>query len=1708
MYKFYPEGFAESGANALRQAIIDINADYAVSTQGQIDALPNSMPVEGAKFAQCLGASGDYYSTPDSAAVSVTGDIDIRCKVSAHDWTPASSQAFVSKRSAGTGWMFYLNGGSDGKLVFVEGSNFDISTVAPSFTDGADYWVRVTRETDGTTTFYTSSNGATWTQLGDSVAGTAGALADTAHALEIGNDAGATLAGRVYRAQVLNGIDGTVVADFNPNDYREGSTLLSSATGELWTIQGNNYIVEPRTPTGTNRLRQDALAQFNASTDYYETPDNSQLGITGDIDIRSRIKWDDYTPASLNYILSKLANSGQYCFDHAINTTGFPQFRWSSNGTTTNSANATAAPPFSDGQIGWLRVTMDVDNGGGDSIVTFYTSEENVSASGAVTNWTQLGNTVAFGSTTSIFDGTDPLQISRSTFGMVGGLLRCEIYDGIDGTLVADFDPSQADGNDFTANTGEVWTANGQAYIEGENPLQVYADLPGANGDYFSTPDSVASSITGDMDIQCRAKSDDWSNGNQMFATKFLVAGDQRSFLFYIDTNGDLNFGIYTSGTATPTHLYTSSVAVDFANSQIGWVRVTFDADNGSSDSDVTFYVSFDNTNNPEEVVWVQLGAVQNSGSTESIYDSSTSLEIGSNNGGTGSIFNGGIYRVIIKNGIDGETVVDFDPEDRVLGSTFYSGTTGEEWTANGNAAIHDFNLNTIVGTAANLRVHPSGSMRVFGASGNYAQTPDSDSLSITGDIDLRVKVAMDDWTPGVNEPLIAKWVATGSNRSYQVMIETTGAIRFLTNSTGGGAGTTAHTSTVSTGFVDGSTHWIRATLDVDNGSGDSDATFYTSEDGETWVQLGDVVNSGGTLSIHDGTAAVQIGETASSLNCSLFRAQIYDGIDGTLVLDFDPTKHTDPDATVFNSHAYLDLPGASGDYASTPGSESFNSLGDFDIRGINVALDDWSPATYNVLLGKWAGSGNRSFVFYAARSGSSTPVLIVTNDGINGIVYEATQALSISDGEKISIRVTLDVDNGSSDSDCTFYYSTDEGTTWIQLGDVVNSGSTISIPDSAITAEIGSYNSGASEWLNGQVERVEFYRGINGTLVADFNPDNYDGTDVHGVKRLDLPGASGDYASSPDSVATSITGDIDIRVKAALTDWTPAAVNVLCAKFLTTGNQRSYILQVQTDGTLLFTNSANGSTAADNISTVATGFENGSVNWVRATLDVDNGSSENVVTFYTSLDGVTWTQLGDAVTNSGTTSIFDSTAVLEIGSRNTGTSFNATGTIYEAYIYNGIDGDLVSKYIATDQEDGATTVNGVMMGDCPGATGDYFSTPDSAVTSITGDLDIRAQIASPDWTPAGSNQSIVGKWNSTGNQRGYLFQLLATSGLLRFLSSSAGTGNTVDVVSTVAPTISDGGKLWVRVTFDVDNDASGNTVTFYTSADGVTWEQLGDPVVTASTTSIFDNTAPLEVGAHGAGASPFTGAVYRAQVYDGIDGNLVADFNPALWSSGTLTAATGEVWTANGNAAFTGQWTKQGNATFEEVYSLNGNAAVVGRFTLNGDTFIQNTGHQVAHSIGSVGIETSVGQTLINPFTSFTLARWDGTPSANAYAHDSKSEAAERYILGTQNSADDDFFLAQGGTNLSISSSFDNLPHLFTGQAFGNSNTKLTASGIRTETGDAGSQDWDFATLFADRSGTSTMQGYIGRMTVFDESLETFEINRIQAVLQNSFGI
>ena len=208
------------------------------------------------------------------------------------------------------------------------------------------------------------------------------------------------------------------------------------------------------------------------------------------------------------------------------------------------------------------------------------------------------------------------------------------------------------------------------------------------------------------------------------------------------------------------------------------------------------------------------------------------------------------------------------------------------------------------------------------------------------------------------------------------------------------------------------------------------------------------------------------------------------------------------------------------------------------------------------------------------------------------------------------------------------------------------------------------------------------------------------------------------------------------------------------------------------------------------------------------------------------------------------------------------------------------------------------------------GSTG--ASTPDAAALDITADIDVRLEATLDNWLASGSVE-LCGKGATTGNQRSWL--LLMRNRKLHWEWSAAGT-STVEKDSTVELPVPPSGRMAVRVTQDVDNGAAGNTVTFWT-AESIAgpWTQLGAPVVTAGTTSIFNSSAALRVGDGWSdlGFPSSSGAVHKFELRSGIGGSVVAnpDFTTQTPGAGSFVDGTGKTWTVGTSTTISNRKTR-----------------------------------------------------------------------------------------------------------------------------------------------------------------------------------------------------
>lgn len=201
---------------------------------------------------------------------------------------------------------------------------------------------------------------------------------------------------------------------------------------------------------------------------------------------------------------------------------------------------------------------------------------------------------------------------------------------------------------------------------------------------------------------------------------------------------------------------------------------------------------------------------------------------------------------------------------------------------------------------------------------------------------------------------------------------------------------------------------------------------------------------------------------------------------------------------------------------------------------------------------------------------------------------------------------------------------------------------------------------------------------------------------------------------------------------------------------------------------------------------------------------------------------------------------------------------------------------------------------------DLPGSSGDHATAPDAAALDISNEVDARIELALDDVTP-GASTYLLTKYETSGNQRSWAMRV-GSSDELEFLLSSNGSGFSTGSAGVGMP-VGDGERVVLRCVATVDSGTGGWQTDWYTgeSIDGP-WTSLGSQASgTLSGTAFFNSSAPLSVGALGAGGSPAAGRVWRVQVRDGE--TTVADPDFTTSDGGSFDDAAGNTWTLNGDA-------------------------------------------------------------------------------------------------------------------------------------------------------------------------------------------------------------
>lgn len=158
-----------------------------------------------------------------------------------------------------------------------------------------------------------------------------------------------------------------------------------------------------------------------------------------------------------------------------------------------------------------------------------------------------------------------------------------------------------------------------------------YATLFGQGStDYIWADDAEVGSITGDFEVVALIESDDYSTTAHPNGIDFVTQWHAGDLCFQFGMNNDsLRLRVSENG-STIFNAYNNGSNLTWTADQHYWVRVTFDIDNGASQSVATFYRSTDSIDTaPASVSWTNVGSASAAIPT-SLHDSDGNFNLGS----------------------------------------------------------------------------------------------------------------------------------------------------------------------------------------------------------------------------------------------------------------------------------------------------------------------------------------------------------------------------------------------------------------------------------------------------------------------------------------------------------------------------------------------------------------------------------------------------------------------------------------------------------------------------------------------------------------------------------------------------------------------------------------------------------------------------------------------------------------------------------------------------------------------------------------------------------------------------------------------------------------------------------------------------------------------------------------------------------------------
>lgn len=266
-------------------------------------------------------------------------------------------------------------------------------------------------------------------------------------------------------------------------------------------------------------------------------------------------------------------------------------------------------------------------------------------------------------------------------------------------------------------------------------------------------------------------------------------------------------------------------------------------------------------------------------------------------------------------------------------------------------------------------------SVALNGSSGNYWSAGDLAAFAGASELDLRVAVALTDWTPGTASTLLSQYGAAGQ-RSWSLDITTSGYLQLVVSSNG--TATTTTDSGVPVGTADGKLFLVRATWENSAGA----VTYYVKHssprraradcaDDAGWTQVG-AVDTGMTAStLHNSTSAVRLGSRADGTQYAagtFYYAQAATTIAGAVACAFWPGDAASAAATSWTS--------------SVGASETWSGSGSWTLLVQGPHFDHLVPGTPVRLTATYSGTDYRLFYGYVTRWPHSYPAI-----GVDSVV-------------------------------------------------------------------------------------------------------------------------------------------------------------------------------------------------------------------------------------------------------------------------------------------------------------------------------------------------------------------------------------------------------------------------------------------------------------------------------------------------------------------------------------------------------------------------------------------------------------------------------------------------------------------------------------------------------------------------------------------------